>query len=105
MPRIVGLNHEAHGGHGEHEGFMGFCVSRFTFRVSGVGMSRKWGVIRLVVGYGKNMEYRKGDKKMNAIKGKVDVAIVGGGLAGLAAACYAARGGRTVALFERSERA
>src|SRR5687768_3957361 len=30
-----------------------------------------------------------------------DVAIVGGGVAGLTAASYLARGGRTVALFER----
>jgi len=34
---------------------------------------------------------------------EVDVAIVGGGLAGLAAAAYLARGGRSVAVFERSE--
>jgi phytoene dehydrogenase-like protein len=34
---------------------------------------------------------------------RVDVAIVGGGIAGLVAASYAARGGRSVAVFERSE--
>lgn len=32
-----------------------------------------------------------------------DVIVVGGGIAGLAAAAYAARGGRSVTLFERSE--
>ncbi|MGD9764387.1 MAG: FAD-dependent oxidoreductase [Candidatus Binatia bacterium] len=32
----------------------------------------------------------------------VDVAVIGGGLAGLAAAAYAARGGRCVALFEKA---
>ncbi len=32
----------------------------------------------------------------------VDVAVVGGGLAGLAAACYLARAGRSVVLFERA---
>src|SRR5690349_14815743 len=31
-----------------------------------------------------------------------DTVIVGGGLAGLTAACYLARGGRSVTLFERA---
>jgi phytoene dehydrogenase-like protein len=35
---------------------------------------------------------------------KTDVAIVGGGLAGLAAACYLAREGRSVVLFEKSHK-
>ncbi|GER92269.1 hypothetical protein KDW_64310 [Dictyobacter vulcani] len=33
-----------------------------------------------------------------------DVVIVGGGLAGLAAACYLARGGASVQLYEKSAR-
>jgi len=39
---------------------------------------------------------------MNEQRQPVDVAIVGGGLAGLAAAALLARGGRSVTLFERS---
>ena len=38
---------------------------------------------------------------MNDIK-PVDVAIIGGGIAGLVAANYAARAGRSVVVFERS---
>lgn len=39
---------------------------------------------------------------MEGIENETDVAVVGGGLAGLAAAAYLARGGRRVALFEKA---
>jgi phytoene dehydrogenase-like protein len=35
---------------------------------------------------------------------QTDVAVIGGGMAGLTAACYLARGGREVTLFERADR-
>jgi phytoene dehydrogenase-like protein len=41
---------------------------------------------------------------MNATNRTYDVAIVGGGISGLAAATYLARGGRSVVLFEKADR-
>ena len=40
---------------------------------------------------------------MNGQTQTIDVAVVGGGLAGLAAATFLARAGQTVALFEKSQ--
>jgi thioredoxin reductase (NADPH) len=48
----------------------------------------------------KVIEIRKRSPGMRPLKNSCEVAVVGGGLAGLAAACHAARLGRLVTLFE-----
>lgn len=44
----------------------------------------------------------KGHQEMETATARTDLAVVGGGMAGLTAACYLARSGANVALFGRT---